>query len=75
MLHGIKREQNISSNTENRGGIKCITIRYRDGRVVNVVPDASRKTFSEDDAKELKKILDKGSSILEWEEMSNRISM
>ncbi|WP_119067670.1 hypothetical protein [Rubrobacter indicoceani] len=75
MLHGIKRERNTSDTVENRGGIASIVIRYGDGRIVRVVPDASRKTFSEDDAKELKKILDDSSSVLEWKEMSRRISM
>lgn len=75
MLHGLKRERTVSDSVENRGGINRIVIRYKDGRVVNVMPDASRKTFSEDDAKELKRILDKGAAAMEWDEMSRRITM
>ncbi|AHY46538.1 Hypothetical Protein RradSPS_1255 [Rubrobacter radiotolerans] len=75
MLHGIKRERNTSGNVEARGGIVRITIRYKDGSTTTVVPDAGRKTFSEDDAKELKKVLDSAASRLEWEEKSRRLTM
>lgn len=57
---------------EGDNGIVGIVVRYTDGRVMNFVPDASRSTFSEDDILELKKILDKASSVAEWAELSNR---
>ena len=75
MLHGIKRERNTSGDVEGRGGIVRITIRYKDGGTTNVVPDAGRRTFSEDDAKELKKVLDSAAARLEWEEKAQRLTM
>lgn len=74
-MHGIKRERNLQGPSEARGGIRRIVIRYSDGRTVNVMPDASRKAFSEDDVKEFKAILDKASSTVEWEEVANRATM
>lgn len=75
MLHGLSREQKIQSTAGERGGIRRIVIRYSDGRKVNVMPDAERKTFSEDDAKELKKIFADASSSVEWAELAKRASM
>lgn len=75
MLHGIKRDSQVREGYGERGGIKRITIRYKDGRTFTVVPDAGRKNFAEDDVKELKKIFDKAASYLEWAEVSTRDTM
>ncbi len=70
-MHGIDRKQNIQGDPEAGGGVRRFVIRYADGRTVNVVPDAKREKFSEDDAKELRKILDKASTELEWADISS----
>lgn len=75
MLHGIKRERKLQGPSENRGGVRRVVIRYTDGRTVNVVPDAERGMFSEDDVKEFKKILDHASEKSEWAELSTRPTM
>lgn len=74
-MHGILRKQDTTSPPGARGGVRRIVIRYTDGRTVNVVPDAKRKTFSEDDAKELRKIFAKASATLEWADVSSRPTM
>ncbi len=74
-MHGILRKQEIKGAPGARGGVRRIVIRYADGRTVNVVPDAKRKTFSEDDAKELRKIFDKASATIEWADVSSRETM
>ena len=53
-----------------QGGITKVVVRYSDGRVLNVVPDARREAFSEDDMLELKKVLDRACSAAEWAEIS-----
>ena len=53
-----------------QGGITKVVVRYSDGRVLNVVPDARREAFSEDDMLELKKVLDRASSAAEWANIS-----
>ncbi len=55
-----------------QGGITKVVVRYSDGRVLNIVPDARREAFSEDDMLELKKVLDRASSAAEWAEISGR---
>ncbi len=54
-----------------QGGITKVVVRYSDGRVLNIVPDARREAFSEDDMLELKKVLDRASSAAEWAEISS----
>ena len=54
-----------------QGGITRVAVRYSDGRVLNIVPDARREAFSEDDMLELKKALDRASSTAEWAEISS----
>jgi hypothetical protein len=54
-----------------QGGITRVVVRYTDGRVLNIVPDARREAFSEDDMLELKKALDRASSTAEWAEISS----
>lgn len=56
-----------------QGGITKVVVRYSDGRVLNIVPDARREAFSEDDMLELKKVLDKASSAAEWANISPRL--
>lgn len=75
MLHGIKRERKLQGPSENRGGVRRVVVRYADGRTVNIMPDAGRKAYSEDDVKELKKILEKASTDLEWADVSSRPTM
>jgi hypothetical protein len=65
----------MNGDAGSRGGVRRIIIRYTDGRTVNVMPDARRKTFSEDDVKELRKILDRASSTVEWADVSSRETM
>ena len=54
-----------------QGGITKVVVRYSDGRVLNILPDARREAFSEDDMLELKKALDRASSTAEWAEISS----
>ncbi|MDQ3303608.1 MAG: hypothetical protein M3518_09710 [Actinomycetota bacterium] len=70
-MHGIERTRKLEGPMEGDNGIVGIVVRYSDGRVMNFVPDAGRATFSEDDILELKKILDKASSVAEWAELAN----
>jgi hypothetical protein len=54
-------------------GVTRIVVRYADGRVMNFVPDAGRRAFSEDDMLELKNILDRSSSTAEWADINTRL--
>jgi hypothetical protein len=65
-VHGIERTREMKDPSGAQGGITRIVVRYSDGRVLNIVPDASREAFSEDDILELKKVLDKASATAEW---------
>ena len=58
-----------------QGGITQVVVRYSDGRVLTIVPDARREAFSEDDMLELKKVLDRASSAAEWAEISGRADL
>ena len=58
---------------ENGVGVTRIVVRYADGRVMNFVPDAGRKAFSEDDILELKKVIDRISSTAEWADINTRL--
>ena len=71
-MHGIERSGGTNDPPEVRGGITRVVVRYSDGRVLNIVPDARREAFSEDDMLELKKLLDRASSAAEWAEISTR---
>jgi hypothetical protein len=55
------------------GGITKVVIRYEDGRVINILPDAGRKAFSEDDLLELKKIVSSASATAEWANVNTRL--
>lgn len=74
-MHGINRERNMKDSANIHGAVERVVIRYADGRTINVVPDARRKRFSEDDARELRKLLDKASSDLEWADVSSKTTM
>lgn len=74
-MHGIQRSRNIEGKDEDNHGLVKIVVHYSDGRVLNFVPDAGRDMFSEDDILELKKVLDRASSISEWTEVTRRSSI
>jgi hypothetical protein len=71
-VHGIERTREMRDPSGAQGGITKVVVRYSDGRVFNIVPDARREAFSEDDMLELKKVLDRASSAAEWAEISTR---
>jgi hypothetical protein len=71
-VHGIERTREMQDPSGAQGGITKVVVRYSDGRVLNIVPDARREAFSEDDMLELKKVLDRASSAAEWAEISAR---
>jgi hypothetical protein len=71
-VHGIERNREMRDPSGAQGGITRVVVRYSDGRVLNIVPDARRKAFSEDDMLELKKALARAASTAEWAEISTR---
>ena len=71
-VHSIQRTGGPDDSPEVRGGITKVMVRYSDGRVLNFVPDARRKVFSEDDMLELKKVVSRASSASEWADVSSR---
>jgi hypothetical protein len=70
-VHGIQRTREMQDPSGAQGGITRVVVRYSDGRVLNIFPDARREAFSEDDMLELKKALDRASSTAEWAEISS----
>ena len=72
-MHGIQRTRKAHGPAEQGVGVTRIVVRYSDGRVMNFVPDADRKAFSEDDMLELKKVLDRASSDSEWADINTRL--
>ncbi len=72
-MHGIQRTRKARGPAELGVGVTRIVVRYSDGRVMNFVPDAGRRAFSEDDMLELKKILDQTSSAAEWSAINTRL--
>ncbi len=70
-MHGIQSAREMTDPSGAQGGITRVVVRYSDGRVLNIVPDARREAFSEDDMLELKKALDRASSTAEWAEISS----
>ncbi len=72
-MHGIDRTRKAHGPMENGVGITRIVVRYSDGRVMNFVPDAGRKAFSEDDMLELKKVIDRIASTAEWADINTRL--
>ena len=71
-MHGIERTREMQDPSGAQGGITRVVVRYSDGRVVNIVPDARREAFSEDDLLEFKKVLSTASSTAEWADISAR---
>jgi hypothetical protein len=71
-LHGIVRDRDAKHAPDSADGIRRITLRYEDGRVIHFIPDAGRTLYSEDDILELKKVLDRASSVAEWSEVTAR---
>ncbi len=72
-MHGIQRTRKSSGPIEGGVGVTRIVVRYSDGRVMNFVPDAGRKGFSEDDMLELKKVISRASSASEWADINTRL--
>jgi hypothetical protein len=72
-VHGIERTREMQDPSGAQGGITKVVVRYSDGRVLNIVPDARREAFSEDDMLELKKVLSKASSAAEWADISTHL--
>ena len=70
-MHGIQRTREMRDPSGAQGGITKVVVRYSDGRVLNILPDARREAFSEDDMLELKKALDRASSTTEWAEITS----
>jgi hypothetical protein len=71
-MHSIQKTGGQDDSPEMRGGITKVMVRYSDGRVLNLVPDARREVFSEDDMLELKKVVSRASSASEWADVSSR---
>lgn len=69
-MHGIVRVNNFeqNSNQTTHADIARVVVRYSDGRTLTFVPEAGRENFSEDDMKELVKVLQRASSTAEWAE-------
>jgi hypothetical protein len=72
-VHGIQRTRRAHGPAEQGVGVTRIVVRYSDGRVMNFVPDAGRRAYSEDDMLELKKLLDRTSSAAEWADINTRL--
>jgi hypothetical protein len=72
-LHGIQRTRKAVGPIEGGVGVTRVVVRYSDGRVMNFVPDAGRKGFSEDDMLELKKVISRASSAAEWADINTRL--
>ncbi len=72
-MHGIQRERHRTGQGRTGVGVSRVVVRYADGRVMNFVPDAGRRAFSEDDMLELKNILDRSSSTAEWADINTRL--
>lgn len=72
-MHGIERTRKAHGPVEHGVGVTRIVVRYADGRVMNFVPDAGRRAFSEDDLLQLKNIVDRSSSDAEWADINTRL--
>jgi hypothetical protein len=72
-VHGIERTRKAHGPIEQGVGVTRIVVRYTDGRVMNFVPDAGRRAFSEDDMLELKKVLDRMAASAEWADINTRL--
>jgi hypothetical protein len=72
-VHGIERTRKSHGPLDQGVGVTRIVVRYSDGRVVNFVPDAGRKAFSEDDMLVLKNVIDRTSANAEWADVNTRL--
>lgn len=72
-MHGIERTRKAHGPSDQGVGVTRIAVRYSDGRVMNFVPDAGRKAFSEDDMLELKNVLDQAAAAAEWADINTRL--
>ena len=72
-MHGIERTRKSHGPLDQGVGVTRIVVRYSDGRVVNFVPDAGRKAFSEDDMLVLKNVIDRASANAEWADVKTRL--
>lgn len=72
-MHGIQRTRKEHGPAEQGIGVTRIVVRYSDGRVMNFVPDAGRRAFSEDDMLEFKKVLGRAASASEWADINTRL--
>jgi hypothetical protein len=72
-MHGIVRERNFDQDTSETSHIDInqVVVRYSDGRTLAFVPEAGRENFSEDDMRELVKVLERAYSAAEWAEVGN----
>ncbi len=72
-MHGIVRVRNFeqSSNATSYVDIKQVVVRYSDGRRLTFLPEVGRENFSEDDMRELVKVLTRASSTAEWAEVGD----
>jgi hypothetical protein len=72
-MHGIVRDRNFNqdSNQTSYIDINQVVVRYSDGRSLTFVPEAGRENFSEDDMRELAKVLERAYSAAEWAEVGN----
>jgi hypothetical protein len=72
-LHGILRTRKSNGPLEDGIGVTRIVFRFSDGREMVFVPDAGRPRFSEDDVLELRNLLDRTSSSVEWADINTRL--
>ncbi len=69
-MHGIYRNSDLNESSQSsHEDINRVVVRYADGRTLNFIPEAGRENFSEDDMLELKKILTRASSAVEWADL------
>lgn len=72
-MHGIQRTRKSNGPLEDGIGVTRIVFRFSDGREMVFVPDAGRPGFSEDDVLELRNLLDRTSSSVEWADINTRL--
>ncbi|MDX6379176.1 MAG: hypothetical protein QOI57_200 [Rubrobacteraceae bacterium] len=72
-MHGIIRARSFDQDSSETSyiDINQVVVRYSDGRTLTFVPEAGRENFSEDDMRELVKVLERAYSAAEWAEAGN----
>ena len=68
-MHGIMRTRKLNEDAQDISNIYQVVVRYADGRTLTFLPEAGRETFSEDDMLELKKVLTRAASTVEWADL------